>query len=246
MSTTHLVLIPSYNSGRLLWPTVQAARAAWSPVWVVIDGSTDGSEQGIRGAADDDEGLSVLLRPSRGGKGSAVRFGLERARAAGYTHALVMDADGQHPAELIAAFMQRSASHPAAMIVGVPVFGRDAPAVRVHGRKLSNWLAAIETGGRVADSLYGFRIYPIAPLLEIWPDAGGMTGYAFDLQAAVRLCWHGVAAINLPAPVRYPARAEGGVSHYRYGRDNLAVAAAHARLLVARLSRSVRRTPPTE
>ena len=213
----------------------------WSPVWVVVDGSTDGSELAVLEAALGDDGLRVLRRTGRGGKGSAVRLGLEQAQAAGFSHALVMDADGQHPSSLIETFMQASAADPGSMVLGVPVFGPDAPAARVHGRKLSNWLAAIEARGEIGDSLYGFRVYPILELLAVMRASRFMRGYDFDLEAAVRLSWAGVRAINLPAPVQYPSRGQGGVSHFRYGRDNAVLAAAHARLLLARWLRPRRR-----
>ena len=216
---------------------MQAARAAWAPVWVVIDGSTDGSEREVEQAALRDDGLRVLRRARNGGKGRAVRHGLEQAAAAGFTHALVMDADGQHPAALIADFMGASLAQPGAMVLGVPVFGPDAPALRVQGRKVSNWWARLETGGRVADSLFGFRVYPIASLLTVMRRSWGMRRYDFDVEAAVRLCWQGVRPINLPAPVVYPSPADGGVSHFRYWRDNALLTVMHVRLMIALLLR---------
>ncbi len=212
---------------------MQAARAAWAPVWVVVDGSTDGSERDLPA----DPHLQILIRSHNGGKGAAIRDGLEQAQAAGFTHALVMDADGQHPAALIPDFMAASRADPGAMILGVPVFGPGAPALRVHGRKVSNWWARLETGGRVADSLFGFRVYPIAPLLDIMRRSRFMRGYDFDVEAAVRLCWAGVRPVNRPAPVVYPARDQGGVSHFRYWRDNAGLTAMHARLMAAHLRR---------
>ena len=220
---------------------MRAARAAWGPVWVVIDGSTDASDLAVRQDAIEDAGLVVLRAAHRGGKGSAVRHGLEQAEAAGFTHALVMDADGQHPAALIEVFIRASQAHPEAMVLGVPAFGRDAPPARVHGRRLSNLLASVETGGRIGDSLFGFRVYPIAPLLAAMRQSTAMRGYDFDAEAAVRLSWAGVRAINLPAPVVYPDPAHGGVSHFRYIRDNALLAAMHTRLLLATLARRVRR-----
>lgn len=216
---------------------MQEARAAWSPVWVVVDGSTDGSEQAVADAAARDSGLRVLHRARNGGKGRAVRHGLEHAAAAGFTHALVMDSDGQHPAALIGAFMRASQADPDAMILGVPVFGADAPALRVHGRKVSNWWARLETSGQVADSLFGFRVYPIAPLLAVMRGSWGMRRYDFDVEAAVRLCWAGVRPINLPAPVVYPSPEQGGVSHFHYWRDNALLTAMHVRLMIALLLR---------
>ncbi|MFC7688913.1 glycosyltransferase family 2 protein [Paeniroseomonas aquatica] len=107
-----LVLIPSYNTGPLLPETVRAARAAWAPVWVVIDGSTDGSDALLRAAVQDDPECRLIRLPANGGKGAAVLAGLQEAAAAGFTHALVMDADGQHPAAAIGHFMAASAAAP--------------------------------------------------------------------------------------------------------------------------------------
>lgn len=239
---THLVLIPSFDTGPILTETVRQARAAWPDVWVVIDGSTDGSADHL---PTDDPGLRVIRRPARGGKGAAVCEGLSLAAQAGFTHALVMDADGQHPAAAIAPFMACSVDHPTAMILGQPQFGADAPWARRQGRRISNALALWQTGGRqIADALFGFRVYPIVPLLAVMNETRRMRGYDFDPEAAVRLTWRGVPAITRPVPVRYPPRAAGGISHFRYGRDNWLLARMHTRLLIARLKTwRVRRTP---
>jgi glycosyltransferase involved in cell wall biosynthesis len=240
--STHLVLIPSFNSGARLIETVRAARAAWPHVWVVVDGSTDGSEAPVRAAAAADPGLRVLALPRNSGKGAAVLHGLRAAADAGFTHALTMDADGQHPAERIPAFMEASRARPEAMILGVPVFGAEAPALRVRGRRVSNWWARLETpGAGIGDSLFGFRVYPIAPLLRVMERRRSMRRFDFDPEAAVRLAWAGVPAVNLPAPVRYLSRDEGGVSHFRYGRDNALLAFMHARLVLGALPRWPRR-----
>ena len=229
-STTHLVLIPSYNPGRLLASTLAAARAAWSPVWVIDDGSTDDSPADAH-AAD-----RLIHRPVNGGKGAALLDGLTAAVAAGFTHALTMDADGQHPAVEISRFMAASQANPDAMILGTPVFGPEAPALRVHGRKVSNWWTRLETAGAIRDSLFGFRVYPIAPLLTVLTRSRHMRRYDVDVEAAVRLAWAGVSVINLPAPVTYPPKDAGGVSHFRYIRDNALLTRMHARLLLAMLT----------
>ena len=229
-SDTHLVLIPSYNPGRLLAPTLAAARAAWSPVWVVDDASTDGSVADA-GAAD-----RLIRRATNGGKGAALLDGLTAADAAGFTHALTMDADGQHPAAEIPRFMAASQAKPGAMILGTPVFGPEAPALRIHGRKISNWWTRLETAGAIHDSLFGFRVYPIAPLLAVLTRSRHMRRYDVDVEAAVRLAWAGIPALNLPAPVTYPSKECGGVSHFRYLRDNALLTRMHARLLLAMLT----------
>jgi glycosyltransferase involved in cell wall biosynthesis len=237
-STTHLVLIPSYNPGPKVFETVRAAREQWQPVWVVVDGSTDGTAPALLGMAKEDPGLEVLVRPDNGGKGAAVLQGLEQALRRGFTHALVMDSDGQHPAGHIAAFMQASREQPRAMILGEPVFDRSAPALRVKGRRISNWWTNLETlWAGVHDSLFGFRVYPIAALLREMRSSLGMRRFDFDVEAAVRLSWRGVPALNLPAPVRYFSPAEGGVSHFNYWRDNALLTWMHLRLLAGFLLR---------
>jgi len=236
-STSHLVLIPSYNTGTKLLETVAAARSQWRPVWVVIDGSTDGTGEALAERAQWDAELRVLCRPENGGKGAAVLDGLREAESAGFTHILVMDADGQHPASSIRRFMALSASRPQAMVLGVPLFDDTAPRIRVIGRKVSNTLAWIESLGAVRDSLFGFRVYPIAPLRRAMEAGRFMRRFDFDVEAAVRLCWNGAPVINVPAPVRYFRAAEGGISHFRYARDNLLLAGMHARLLIGFLRR---------
>jgi len=238
-SSTHLVLIPSYNTGRKLFDTVQAARAQWDPVWVVIDGSTDGTGGQLQKIAGADRGLHVSILPHNQGKGAAVLHGLRAAAAEGFTHALTMDADGQHPAELIPEFMSASQHAPDTMILGKPVFGPEAPRVRVLGRRISNTFAHIETlWCGIGDSLYGFRVYPIAALLNIMHAQRWMRRFDFDVEASVRLAWRGVRPINLPAPVKYLSPEEGGVSHFNYVRDNLLLAWMHTRLLVGCLVRA--------
>jgi len=231
-SSTHVVVIPSYDTGPLVYDTVRAARAAWSPVWVVVDGSSDGTADGLRAMAADDPGLRVEVLPHNVGKGAAVLNALEAARQAGFTHALTMDSDGQHPADLIAAFMAASAARPGAMILGRPVFDASAPLLRVRGRRISNAWTNLETlGAGIDDSLYGFRVYPIVPLVEIMRGQTWMRRFDFDTEAVVRLAWRGVTPVNIAAPVKYLRADEGGVSHFRYGRDNVLLTWMHLRLL---------------
>lgn len=232
VSGSHLVLIPSYNPGINVRETVQAARANWSPVWVVVDGSTDGSTAVLQDMAKQDAGLRVIVLPRNGGKGAAVLAGLVAAQAAGFTHVLTMDADGQHPAQLISAFMALSQQRPDSMVLGKPIFDANAPRLRVYGRRLSNWWVHLETlWAGIGDSLYGFRVYPIAPLLNIMQRQHWMRRFDFDPEAVVRLNWAGVACCNIAAPVRYFRRDEGGVSHFHYWRDNVLLSWMHARLV---------------
>jgi glycosyltransferase involved in cell wall biosynthesis len=237
-SNTHLVLIPSYNPGSRVDATVRAALASWSPVWVVIDGSTDDSPARLAALCPDEPGLKIIVLEKNRGKGAAVLAGLKQAAAAGYTHALTMDSDGQHPAERIEELMRVSQANPAAMVLGRPVFDASAPRLRVRGRKISNWWADVETlWAGISDSLYGFRVYPIAPLVAVMRRQPWMRRFDFDAEAVVRLSWRGVRAINVAAPVRYFRADEGGVSHFNYWRDNALLTWMHARLFLGFLLR---------
>lgn len=244
-SATHLVLIPSYNPGAKVFETVRGAREQWSPVWVVVDGSNDGTAEALQAMAREDPGLRVLIRPKNGGKGSAVLDGASEALRAGYTHVLTMDSDGQHPPDRIRAFMATSAAKPASMILGAPIFDASAPSVRVKGRRISNYWANVETfGSGIQDSLFGFRVYPAEPLVRIMRSHFWMRRFDFDVEIVVRLSWIGIEVINLPAAVKYFRPDEGGVSHFNYLRDNLLLTSMHMRLFAGFLLRLALRKLP--
>ncbi|MBK1723366.1 glycosyltransferase family 2 protein [Thiocystis violacea] len=235
---TRIVLIPSYDPGPILYETVAAAREQWPDVWVVVDGSSDGTAAGLDRLAQADPGLRVIKLAENRGKGAAVLRGLEAAAAEGITHVLTMDADGQHPAGLIPRFMATSAEHPDCMILGKPVFDAQAPLLRVRGRRVSNWWANLETLWiGIGDSLFGFRVYPVAPLLAVMRGQRWMRRFDFDPEAAVRLAWRGVRPVNIDAPVRYLSADEGGTSHFNYWRDNVLLTWMHMRLLAGFLVR---------
>jgi glycosyltransferase involved in cell wall biosynthesis len=231
-SATHLVLIPSYNPGARVFETVAAALEHWAPVWVVVDGSDDGTGEALARLAEQNASLRVLSLRRNRGKGAAVLHGVRAALRDGFTHVLTMDSDGQHPAGEIPAFMAASAAAPAAMILGEPEFDSSAPLLRVRGRRVSNWWANLETLWiGVHDSLFGFRVYPAQALERVMRRQIWMRRFDFDVEAVVRLCWRGVRPVNMPAAVRYFRAADGGVSHFRYGRDNLLLTWMHLRLL---------------
>jgi glycosyltransferase involved in cell wall biosynthesis len=237
-SSTHLVLIPSFNPGARVFSTVQAALNHWAPVWVVVDGSTDHSEHRLAEMASAEPNLRIWVLPKNVGKGAAVLFGIREAQGLGFTHVLTLDSDGQHPASSIPEFMQASLASPDCMVLGEPVFDDSAPGLRVGGRKISNWWANLETlWAGIHDSLFGFRVYPIGALISVMRRQPWMRRFDFDVEAVVRLSWRGVRPINLPAPVRYFRPEDGGVSHFRYGRDNALLTWMHFRLFLGFLVR---------
>jgi glycosyltransferase involved in cell wall biosynthesis len=229
-----LILMPSYNTGHILRETVSGALTSGCPLWVVLDGSTDGSRELIgdfeNGANAD---FRVIALAKNSGKGAALLHALREAVQSGFTHVLTMDADGQHPVSHIPEFLRLCAAHPEAAVFGKPVFDDSAPAIRVNGRKISNFWANLETlWWGVGDSLFGMRLYPAGKLLAAMRTTPFARRFDFEPEIAVLLCWFGVPVINVPTPVRYPTTEEGGVSQFRYLRDNALLTWMHFRLLV--------------
>ena len=233
------ILIPSYNTGGILLRTVESAIGLGVPLWVVIDGSTDGSGNlldALHDAGTPD--FRRMILPENRGKGAAIHHALEHAASEGFTHVLTMDADGQHPADRVPAFLEVSRKYPQAAVFGRPVFDASAPALRVNGRKVSNFWANLETlGWGIDDSLFGMRLYPVADLLAAMNSTRFARRFDFEPEVAVRLCWRGVPVINLPTPVRYLSAEEGGVSQFRYLRDNVLLTWMHLRLFCGFLLR---------
>lgn len=231
MSFRPIIVLPTYNSGPQLARTLASAHAVHSEVWVVVDGSTDGSDHEAEALGLD--GVRFFRLENNSGKGGAFLEALRCAAREGVSHILAMDADGQHPAASIQPFLELAKAYPTAFLCGVPVFGSDAPVERVRGRVVGNSFARLETldlGAR--DSLFGFRLYPVDPALKILDRTRWGRRFDFDTVLAVRLSWDGLPCFNIPVPVTYPSRESGGVTHFRYLRDNLLLIAAHARLLV--------------
>jgi glycosyltransferase involved in cell wall biosynthesis len=236
--SSHVVLIPSYNTGAKLLETVRDARRFHDAVWVVIDGSTDGSAQALRAMARGDAGIRVMELARNQGKGAAILHGLIEAVANGYTHVLTMDSDGQHPAAMIPDYIAASRAHPGALILGKPVFDHSAPRERIIGRRICNWWVNLETlHAGIGDSLFGMRVYPARPLLDVMQSHLTMRRFDFDAESAIRLVWRGMRPLNIDTPVRYFTVEEGGVSHFNYLRDNLLLTGMHLRLLLGFLLR---------
>ncbi|MEZ5384735.1 MAG: glycosyltransferase family 2 protein [Prosthecobacter sp.] len=236
---TWLVLIPSYNTGPdLLVRTVTEVLEQSAHVWVVIDGSTDGSAEALKELGSRHAGLRCLVLPENRGKGSAILHGVKAAAQAGFTHVLTMDADGQHPAAAIPSYVELAEKQSGTVLMGRPNFGPEAPAVRVQGRKISNALVWLETvGWSAVDCLFGMRMYPCAALLRAFESTSFARRFDFDAEICVRLAWMQTPMRNVLTDVRYLSSAEGGVSQFRYGRDNLLFVWMHTRLLLGALVR---------
>jgi polyprenyl-phospho-N-acetylgalactosaminyl synthase len=220
-------LIPTYDNPRTLRAVVERVRAQVADVVVVDDGSAEPGRREAARLAED--GLARVTRRARnGGKGAAVKTGFRFAHELGYTHALQVDADGQHALADIPRFLEAAARAPEALILGAPIYDHTAPRGRLVGRKITLFWTRVEAGRDViADPMCGFRVYPLAAALAA-PRTGDRMD--FDIEIAVRMAWMGVPIVNLPTKVRYLSREEGGVSHFRMFRDNVRISWMHTRL----------------
>ncbi len=220
-------LVPTYDNPRTIGTVVDAIRQVLPDVVVIDDGSAEPGRSAVEALAASGR-AHVHRRERNGGKGAAVRTGFHVARELGYTHALQVDADGQHDVADIPRFLAAAATQPDALVLGVPTFDASAPAARRRGRLISRFWTDLETGGRVIeDPLCGFRVYPLDAALRARATSSRMD---FDPEIAVRMIWAGCPVVNLPTRVRYLRPEDGGVSHFRMFRDNALISLCHARL----------------
>jgi glycosyltransferase involved in cell wall biosynthesis len=229
-------VIPTFDNPTTLRAVVEAVRVHL-PVIVVDDGSGPAGRAVVEALGR--EGLAhVHHRERNGGKGAAVTTGLELAHERGYTHALQVDADGQHELGDLPVFLAAARERPEALILGAPIFDASAPRGRRIGRQITRFWTNLETFGRVIDDpMCGFRVYPVEPAWTIARRCGPRMD--FDIEVAVRLVWEAVPVLNLPTRVHYP---QGGVSHFHMVRDNARISWMHTKLVVESWARLAARS----
>lgn len=230
-----ILVIPHYNHARQFLASLPALLASDVPLLVVDDGS-EAAQHALLAKASADGAFRLLSMDSNRGKGEAVMAGFAAAAKEGFSHAVQLDADGQHDPADITRFLASAKKRPQAMICGAPVFGDDAPWVRVWGRKLTDLVVLLETWTPgIRDSLCGFRVYPLEETLATIQRHRPGARMDFDAELLVNACWDGMPLHFLDTRVIYP---DQGVSHFRYVRDNSRMVAMHTRLLLRMLLRS--------
>ena len=228
-------LIPIYNHKGTIARTVQALRAQNLPLLIVDDGSDEATRVVIDAIINDADDIRLLRLAQNQGKGAALVAGLLAAREAGYTHALQIDADGQHDTGDAPRFIEEARQHPLAMICGRAVYDDSVPKARLYGRYLTHVCVWIETLSlAIDDSMCGYRLYPLPETCTEIARAPLPARMDFDTEIAVRLVWRGVPVRNLPTRVIYP---EDGLSHFHMLHDNVRITAMHTRLLLGMLPR---------
>lgn len=236
------LLIPHYCHDRELAAYLPKLETAGLPAVVVDDGSDPATRARLRCIVSGHRWSSLIQRDSNGGKGAAVVCGLRALAREGYTHAISVDADGQHDAADVARICADSRESPRAVYSGRPVFGDDVPTARLYGRGITNLLTWVETGTRaIEDAMCGFRVYPLASVLPLCESIGTRLGMEFDTEILVKVVRAGLPLRFFPTRVRYP---QGGRSHYRMIGDNLRLSRMHAVLLSQRLRQVAARTRP--
>ena len=223
-------VVPTYDNPETIRSVVEAIRMHLPAVLVIDDGSSEAGREACAKLAE--EGLAEVRHlPENRGKGAAMRVGFAEAARMGFTHAFQIDADGQHDAEAIPAFLEAAKAKPESAVFARPVYDETAPTSRRVARKITHFWVNLEVGrGLIDDALIGFRIYPLEATLALGLRCNRMT---FDVESAVLLAWSGVPILNLPVRVRYLTEAEGGRSHFHVVRDNVRLSWLHCRLCTA-------------
>lgn len=230
------VLIPVYDHEHAIAAVVAAVLAHDVPCILVDDGSSAGCAKALDAlAAATPEKIMLVRHAINRGKGAAVMTGFAYAASAGYTHVLQIDADGQHCVADIPKFLAAAVKHPAAIIVGYPVYDESVPAIRLYARYLTHvWVWINTLSLQIKDSMCGFRVYPVAPVIALASRQKLGARMNFDPDILVRLYWDGLDVINLPTRVTYPS---DGVSHFRGWLDNALITRMHTVLFFGMLPR---------
>ncbi len=229
------ILIPVYNHEGPLRKIVQRlAHAAW-PCILVDDGSEPVCAEVVRALASEHAWVESVRLQDNQGKGGAVKAGLLLAQRRGFSHALQIDADGQHDLNDLEKFLAAAQAHPAAVIIGRPVFDDSIPKLRFYARYLTHvWVYINTLSLDIQDAMCGYRVYPVDDCVRLMQATRLEQRMAFDVEILVRLYWQGLAMVSIPTHVGYP---EDGISHFRGFEDNVRISLTHARLFCGMLIR---------
>lgn len=231
-----VVVIPVFDHEHAIATMVDGVLASGVPCLLVDDGSGASCARELdRLAALHAPRVGLLRLPVNQGKGGAVLTGFRHAGRQGHTHVLQIDADGQHDPADIPAFLAMAQAHPGDVVCGVPRYDASVPKGRLYGRYLTHvWVWINTLSFAIRDSMCGFRVYPLPPVLRLTDEESIGRRMDFDVEVLVRLFWRGVAVRNLPTRVTYPL---DGVSHFDVWRDNVRISRMHARLFFGMLRR---------
>lgn len=230
------VIIPVYNHHHAITRVVEQLKPKGLYCFLVNDGSSLECSAVLQQIAEQEsQWLSLLERKANGGKGAAVIDGFNLAFKQGYSHAIQIDADGQHQINDIERFISASEQYPERLILGQPIFDQSVPKKRLYGRKITNFWIWIHTlSFAIKDGLCGYRCYPLPAVNELLKKTRLGQGMNFDVEIIVRLYWQGLDVVNIPTAVQYPI---DGVSHFKMLQDNILITKKHSQLFFGMLLR---------
>lgn len=228
------VVIPVYRHEATVKAIAQSISEKGLHVFLVDDGNTPEAKQVLETIAHEVPSTELISYEKNGGKGYAVSEGLKAAFAAGFTHALQVDADGQHDLDSLDFFIKASRKHPESLISAFPLYDESVPKSRLQGRKITNFWVNIETLSKdIPDSMCGFRVYPLASVVPIIKHISDFR-MGFDIEILVRLKWKGLKMNFYPVKVKYP---ENGISNFHVVKDNIAISWMHTKLCIGMILR---------
>lgn len=229
-------VIPVYNHGEAVGAVLRDLRRHGLEVLLVDDGSEPGCAAVLdQLSAAEPDAVHLLRLAQNQGKGGAMMAGLRQAQALGWSHALQIDADGQHDARDVPRFIALAQQHPQHFVCGCPIYDESVPKARLYGRYATHiWVWINTLSFALRDSMCGFRVYPLAPTVALIEEVRIGRRMDFDVEIAVRLIWRGVPVLNQPTRVSYPT---DGVSHFRALHDNVLISWMHTRLFFGMLLR---------
>ncbi len=230
------IIIPNYNHGETMDALLKQLASYDLPCIVIDDGSDAKTKQQLNQAEKQFPWVSLVTLPINLGKGGAVLAGLQDAIAKNYTHAIQIDADGQHDPNDISKLLKASKSNPDAIIAGQPIYDETIPKSRLYGRAITNFWVHVETlSCQIQDAMCGFRIYPLHKITRLINDVSFGKAMDFDIEILVRSFWAGIEFVGVPTKVTYPLY---GISHFRAWKDNVAISWLHTRLFFGMLIRA--------
>jgi glycosyltransferase involved in cell wall biosynthesis len=228
-------MIPHYNHHQQLALFLPKILSTQLQCVIVDDGSDAHSLSAVKEILADQPSIYLYEHGHNRGKGAAIKTGICHARAQGFTHAIQIDADGQHNVNDISSFITLSQKHPHSIICGKPIYDASVPKARLYGRKITDFWVILETLSlSIKDSLCGFRIYPIKNTEAVFDHYFIGNRMDVDTEVLVKACWLGIDLKFIDTLVIYP---EKNISHFNYLRDNLLLIRLHVRLMMGMLVR---------
>ena len=225
-----VVIIPCRNHGLTVEKVLEGLEPLGLPVIVVDDGSDAVTREALDELAPRCPEMTLLRHEVNRGKGAALTTGLHYAEKEGYTHALQVDADGQHDLADAPTLLESAKRDPNALWSARPLYDESVPKKRLIGRYVTHVWVWIETlSFEIVDSMCGYRVYPIAPTLAILKTKHVGQFMDFDTEIMVRLYWKGLRVRFVPSRVIYP---EDGYSNFRMWEDNVRISKMHTRLCI--------------